>query len=84
MNITYQYYNEIVLAFADYEIDYNNGVIIIEVPDSKKPFESVCSKIKEQINRIAETLEPRDREIIVKVVRVDESAEINLDKEEHT
>jgi hypothetical protein len=82
MNITYQYYNEIVLGFGDYEVDYEDGVIIIEVPENSKSFEVTCSKINEHLLRISETLEPRDQAINVRVVRGEESFEIILDKEE--
>ncbi len=82
MNITYQYYNEIVLLFRDYEIDYRNGEIVVEVPVDSKPFDKVCGKIEEQLNRIAGTLEPRDRPITVKVLRGQETEEIILPAEE--
>lgn len=73
MNITFQYYNEIVLAFGDYEVDYRDGLIVIDVPISNKPFDIVCSKIEEQLKRIAETLEPRDREVTVSIERAKEA-----------
>jgi len=82
MNIVFQYYNEIVLAFADYEIDYRDGIIIIEVPENNKPFDIVCSKINEQLDRIASTLEPRDREVVVQVKRPNNSLDIILTREE--
>ncbi|WP_207423955.1 hypothetical protein [Desertivirga brevis] len=81
MNITYQYYNEIVLGFGDYEVDYREGVIIIEVPESNKSFEVICSKVNEHLIRISQTLEPRDQSITVRVVSGEDTFEINLDKE---
>ncbi|WP_207536510.1 hypothetical protein [Desertivirga arenae] len=81
MNITYQYYNEIVLGFGDYEVDYSEGVIIIEVPESSKSFDVICSKIKEHLMRISGTLEPRNESVIVRVVRGEEIQEITLEKE---
>ena len=78
MNITFQYYNEIVLSFADYEVDYRDGVIVIDVPVSNKPFDIVSSKIEEQLTRIAGTLEPRDREVTIRVERKNETKDIVL------
>ncbi len=82
MNILYQYYNEIVLAFNDYEVDLQNQIILILVPHSEKPFDSVCQKINIQLLRIAETLDSRDGEIVVRVERSNESKELVLEKEE--
>lgn len=69
MDILYQYYNEIVLTFGDYLVDFQDQVIVIEVPDDNKPFDLVCDKIKTQLSRIAETLDPRDKDITVRVER---------------
>jgi len=82
MDITYQYYNEIVLGFGDYEIDLANGTIVIEVPDSNKPFEAVCLKIREHLDRISQTLEPRNKKIAIKIVRGEETFDITLEEEE--
>jgi len=81
MDIVYQYYNEIVLAFKDYDVDYKEGVITIEVPDSTKPFNSICEKIEAQLQRIAETLEPREKDVVVRVRRVAETKDIVMEKE---
>ena len=81
MNILYQYYNEIVLTFADYIVDFVDQKIVIEIPADNKSFESVCQKIEVQLNRIAGTLDQRDRVICVKIERGGEIKEILLDKE---
>lgn len=70
------------MGFGDYEVDYKDGVIIIEVPENNKSFELTCSKIKEHLDRISETLEPRDQALTVRIVRGEESYEVILDKEE--
>ncbi|HEY0895209.1 MAG TPA: hypothetical protein VGE15_01525, partial [Sphingobacteriaceae bacterium] len=75
MDIRYQYYNEIVLTFKDYETDFRSGVIVIYVPDDSKPFDIVCQKIMAQLDRIASTLDPRDKEIVIEVRRTSEMAE---------
>jgi hypothetical protein len=82
MDIFYQYYNEIVLAFGDYEVDLQNGIIVILVPDDRKSFDVVCQKINVQLSRIAETLELRDKPIIVRVERSGEAKELVLEKQE--
>jgi hypothetical protein len=82
MDIFYQYYNEIVLVFNDYEVDLQQGVIIILVPDDKKRFDTLCQKINVQLHRIAETLELRDKPIIVRVQRSGEAKELVLEKQE--
>lgn len=82
MDIFYQYYNEIVLAFGDYEVDLQNGIIVILVPDDRKSFDIVCQKINIQLHRIAETLELRDKPIIVRVERSGEAKELLLEKQE--
>lgn len=82
MDIFYQYYNEIVLAFNDYEIDLQSGVIVILVPDDNKRFEVVCQKIYEHLLRIANTLDLRDKEIVVRVERSGEMKELLLEKQE--
>lgn len=81
MDIVYQYYNEVVLFFADYDVDFREGVIIIPIPDDTKSFESVCEKIIVQLHRIAETLEPRDKEITFRIERTNASKEIVLEKQ---
>lgn len=81
MDILYQYYNEIVLAFNDYDVDLLNPTIIIHVPDDNKPFASVCEKINTQLLRIAETLDLRDKEIIVRVERTGETKDLVLEKQ---
>lgn len=78
MDIIYQYYNEIVLTFKDYETDFREGVIVIYVPDDSKPFEIVCQKIQTQLERIATTLDPRDKDIVVEVRRTNEHRELRL------
>lgn len=82
MDILYQYYNEIVLGFADYEVDLRNGTILILVPENNKPFDTVCEKILQQINRIAGTLEPRDKVLQVRIERGLESRELVFDQED--
>lgn len=82
MNIFYQYYNEIVLAFNDYEVDLQQGMIVILVPDDNKRFEVVCQKIYSHLLRIAETLDLRDKDIVVRVERTGESKELILEKQE--
>ena len=82
MDIIYQYYNEIVLAFGDYEVDLQNGVIVILVPDDRKSFDTVCEKINVQLHRIHETLELRGKPIIVRVERSGEAKELVLEKQE--
>lgn len=82
MNIFYQYYNEIVLAFNDYEVDLQQGMIVILVPDDSKRFEVVCQKIHSHLLRIAETLDLRDKDIVVRVERTGESKELILEKQE--
>lgn len=81
MDIRYQYYNEIVLTFKDYETDFRSGVIVIYVPDDSKPFDIVCQKIMAQLDRIASTLDPRDKEIVIEVRRTSEMAEFRLKNE---
>ena len=81
MDIVYQYYNEIVLAFADYEVDFREGIITIQVPDDRKPFEVVCEKISSQINRIADTLEARDKEVRIRVNRTGEVKDFTFESE---
>lgn len=81
MNILYQYYNEIVLSFADYETDLQGSVIIIFVPDDNKPFDIVCQKINTQLERIAGTLDVRDEDVVIRVVRGNQSREIKLGKQ---
>ncbi|HEY1006036.1 MAG TPA: hypothetical protein VGD92_02615 [Sphingobacteriaceae bacterium] len=81
MDIVYQYYNEIVLTFRDYETDYRAGVIVIFVPDDAKPFDTVCQKILGQIDRIAGTLDPRDKDVVIEVRRTGESREFVMAKE---
>lgn len=78
MDIIYQYYNEIVLSFRDYDTDFQDGVIIIHVPDGSKSFDSVVEKINQQVHRIAETLDARDKEVIIRVQRSGQSREISL------
>lgn len=81
MNILYQYYNEIVLAFNDYEVDLQEGIVLIFVPDDNKPFEVVCQKIDVQLHRISETLDPRDKEITIRVERSNQAKDIILQKQ---
>ncbi|WP_256012800.1 hypothetical protein [Desertivirga xinjiangensis] len=78
MDIVYQYYNEIVLTFADYDVDFQDGVIVIQVPDDKKPFDSVFSKIEAQILRIADTLDLRDKEVVVRVEKSSQTKQLVL------
>ena len=80
MDIIHQYYNEIVLAFNNYDTDFEDGVIVIYVPDDKKPFDTICDKIDLQIRRIAETLDLRDKEVIIRIQRTGESKEIRLEE----
>jgi hypothetical protein len=82
MNILYQYYNEVVLAFRDYYVDFVDGKIVIEVPASTKPFDIVCGKIADQLSAIAGQLEPRDRDIEFVIKRDEELKEFVLAKEE--
>lgn len=82
MDIVYQYYNEIVLAFTGYEIEFDNGVIIIPIPDDHKPFESACQKIHAQILRIADTLDVREKEVQIQVKRAEQIKTIILEKQE--
>ena len=82
MDIIHQYYNEIVLAFNNYDTDFRNSVIIIYVPEDGKPFDVVCAKINQQIQRIAEMLDVRDKEVIIRIQRTNESKEIRLEKNE--
>lgn len=81
MNIAYQYYNEIVLAFNNYETDFEEGVIIIYVPDDEKPFDLVCDKISAQIKKIAEILDERDQPIVIQIRGTNEKRDIFLEKE---
>ena len=81
MDIIFQYYNEIVLAFKDYDVDYKDGQIIIEIPDSQKPFDTVCEKVNALLLRIADTLESRDKDVLVRVVRGSEEKDLLLQKE---
>lgn len=78
MDIIYQYYNEIVLTFRDYDTDIRSGVIIIHVPDDSKPFDVVCAKIDQQIRQIAANLESRDKEVVVRVQRSAQMREIRM------
>ena len=80
MNIVYQFYNEISLAFSNYDTDFNQGLIIIYVPDDNKPFKPVCEKLEAQIRKIAETLDERDIEVVVEIRRTVESKQIVLEK----
>ena len=82
MDITYQYYNEVVLFFRDDEVDVRNGLIVIDVPEDNKPFDRVCEKIETQLNRLAETLDRRDKDITVRIVRGGEERDIVFHKEE--
>jgi len=82
MDIVYQYYNEIVLAFSSYEIEFSGGIIIIPVPLDNKPFDLVCNKIHTQLLRIADTLDAREKDILIQVKRADEIREIVLAKHE--
>ena len=81
MNILYQYYNEIVLNFSDYETDLQGGVIFIFVPEDKKPFDIICQKINTQLERIATSLDLRDKDVVIRVVRGGQSKEFKLDKQ---
>ena len=81
MNILYQYYNEIVLNFSDYETDLQEGVIVIFVPEDKKPFDIVCQKINTQLERIAASLDLRDKNVVIRVVRGGQSKDFKLDKQ---
>ena len=81
MNLLYQYYNEIVLVFREYYIDFENGKIVIEVPESSKNFELVCERIMEQLQRISETLEPRDQDITIEIRRNLEKSTLMLEKQ---
>ncbi len=82
MDIVYQYYNEIVLAFSSYEIEFSNGIIVIPIPLDNKPFELVCKKIHGQLLRIAETLDIREKDVIINIKRGEEVQEIVLEKNE--
>lgn len=82
MDIIYQYYNEVVLFFADYDVDFRDGIIVIPVPDDNKPFDSVCEKIITQLHRIAETLDIRDKDVVVKIERTNASKEVVLEKQD--
>ena len=81
MNILYQYYNEIVLKFSDYETDFQVGVIFIFVPEDKKPFDIVCEKINTQLQRIADTLDLRDKDIVIRIVRGAQFSELKFEKQ---
>lgn len=81
MDIIYQYYNEIVLTFRNYETDFRGGVIVIYIPDDSKPFDIACQKILAQVDRIAGTLDPRDKEIVIEVRRTGEMRDFRLEKE---
>lgn len=81
MDIIYQYYNEIVLFFKDYDIDFKDGIIIINVPTSDKPFDNVCEKIYAQLLKLSQTLDARDKEILIKVERNKLHKEFLFDKE---
>lgn len=78
MDIIHQYYNEIVLAFSNYDTDFNDGTIVIFAPDDAKPFDTVCAKIEQQIQRIGEMLELRDKEVVIRIQRTGESKEVRL------
>lgn len=82
MDIVYQYYNEIVLTFNSYQVEFNNGIIVIPVPNDTKPFDLVCQKIQAQLLRIAETLDIREKDVHVQVRRADEIRDILLEKQE--
>ena len=82
MDIVYQYYNEIVLAFGSYEVEFRGGIIIIPVPLDNKPFDLVCKKIQTQLLRIADTLDVREKDVLIQVKRADEIWEIVLAKHE--
>ena len=81
MNIVYQYYNEIVLAFNSYEVEFNDGIIVIPIPADNKPFDLVCQKIYTQLLRIANTLDIREDAVHVQVRRADEVRDIILEKQ---
>ena len=81
MNILYQYYNEIVLNFSDYETDLQDGIIFIFVPEDKKPFDIVCQKINTQLQRIADTLDLRDKDIVIRIVRGAQFSELKFEKQ---
>jgi len=78
MDILYQYYNEIVLAFADYYVDFRDKIIVIEIPDDNKSFDTVCQKIISQLNRIEETLDRRDKDITILIERSNYAKEFVL------
>jgi DNA-directed RNA polymerase specialized sigma subunit len=78
MDIVYQYYNEISLFFADYDTDFQDGRILIYTPENGKSFESVVKKAEEQILRIADTLEEREKEVVILVVQGSHEKEIRL------
>lgn len=80
MDIIHQYYNEIVLAFNNYDTNFQDGVIVIYVPDDGKPFDVVSDKINLQIQRIGEMLDLRDKEVVIRIQRTNESKEIQLEK----
>ena len=82
MDISYQYYNEITLFFNNYETDFQDGIIILYLPDDGKRFETVFAKVESQIEKIAETLEPRDKEITIKVSQAGSAKEIRLPRED--
>lgn len=84
MDIIHQYYNEIVLAFNNYDTDFEDGIIVIYIPDDSKALDPAFEKISALIAKIAESLEPRDKVITVRVKKNTQSRDIILDINEGT
>jgi hypothetical protein len=81
MDIIFQYYNEVVLSFNDYEVEYIDKVIIVHTPAGKKPFDIVCKKIFNQLTKIADTLDTRDKDVKIQVRCADQVFDILLEKQ---
>jgi|GEM_PF-1091543 len=84
MDIIHQYYNEIVLAFNNYDTDFEDGIIVIYIPDDSKALDPAFEKISALIAKIAESLEPRDKVITIRVKKNTQSRDIILDINEET
>jgi hypothetical protein len=80
MDIIHQYYNEIVLVLSNYDTDFQGNIVIIHVPDDGKPFDVVYKKIHQQIQKIEQMLDSRDKEVVIRIQRTNESKDILLEK----
>ena len=81
MDIIFQYYNEVVLGFNDYEVEFIDQVIIVHTPEGKKPFDIVCKKIYNQLIKIADTLDTRDKDVKIQIRSAEQVFDILLEKQ---